>query len=50
MEGGGHSWPGSDTMANLDDPVRRAVIGMTTLDISATELAWDFFAQHPMVS
>jgi polyhydroxybutyrate depolymerase len=47
VEGGGHSWPGNEGMATIDDPVIAAVIGKTTLDISATELAWDFFASHP---
>ncbi len=37
IEGGGHSWPGSDIM-----PSR-----ITTQDIEATDVIWDFFAAHP---
>jgi polyhydroxybutyrate depolymerase len=37
--GGGHSWPGSDMLPQL---------GITTKDINATDVIWDFFAAHPM--
>ncbi len=37
IEGGGHSWPGSDMPAEI-----------TTQDIDATEVIWQFFADHPM--
>lgn len=39
IEGGGHSWPGSDMLPQL---------GITTKDINATDVIWDFFAAHPM--
>lgn len=38
VEGGGHTWPG----ATRDI----AVLGSTTHSISATEIAWRFFAEH----
>ncbi|MEZ5382028.1 MAG: PHB depolymerase family esterase [Microthrixaceae bacterium] len=47
VDGGGHSWPGSEALADLSDPVISAVVGTTTFDISATDLAWAFFAAHP---
>lgn len=37
IEGRGHSWPGSDMPADI-----------TTQDIDATGVIWDFFAAHPM--
>jgi polyhydroxybutyrate depolymerase len=37
VEGGGHSWPGSDMPAAI-----------TTQDINATDAIWEFFAEHPM--
>jgi polyhydroxybutyrate depolymerase len=38
IESGGHTWPGSSR--NI------AVLGSTTQSISATEVAWQFFAAH----
>jgi polyhydroxybutyrate depolymerase len=38
VEGGGHSWPGSDMLPQL---------GITTKDINATDVIWEFFAAHP---
>jgi polyhydroxybutyrate depolymerase len=37
IEGGGHGWPGPGS-----------AIGLTTTEISATDIIWDFFAAHPM--
>jgi polyhydroxybutyrate depolymerase len=37
IEGGGHGWPGSPGGA-----------GVTTNEINATNVIWDFFAAHPM--
>jgi len=37
IEGGGHGWPGSDLGA-----------GVTTKEIDATDIIWEFFAAHPM--
>jgi polyhydroxybutyrate depolymerase len=42
IEGGGHTWPGMD--ASL------AMLGKSTKDISANDLMWEFFQQHPMKS
>jgi len=39
IEGGGHTWPG----ASRDI----ALLGETTQSISATEVAWRFFSDHP---
>jgi polyhydroxybutyrate depolymerase len=39
VEGGGHSWPGSDMVPQL---------GITTKDINATDVIWEFFVAHPM--
>jgi len=39
VEGGGHTWPG----AAIDVPV----LGETTHEISATDLIWAFFENHP---
>jgi len=41
VEGGGHSWPGSEMSASL-----ASVIGRTTTSIDANELAWAFFQRH----
>jgi polyhydroxybutyrate depolymerase len=38
VEGGGHSWPGSDIAPES---------GITTQDINATDVIWGFFAAHP---
>lgn len=38
IKDGGHSWPGSDMAPQL---------GITTKDINATDVIWDFFAAHP---
>jgi len=44
VEGGGHTWPGSDkVMAD----VLLAMLGPTTDEISAAELIWAFFKEHP---
>ena len=39
--GGGHTWPGAKQYL----PVR--TIGPTNQDIHASEIIWNFFAQHP---
>lgn len=49
VEGGGHSWPGSEMMISLEAKggnARIALMGHTTAEISATELAWQFFRSH----
>jgi polyhydroxybutyrate depolymerase len=43
IEGGGHSWPGG-----LVNPALDGVMGQTTQEISANELMWAFFVQHPL--
>ncbi len=40
--GGGHTWPD----ATLDFP--EDILGVTTHEISANDLMWDFFLAHPM--
>jgi len=40
--GGGHTWPGSSISAAIP------TLGFTNLDISATEIAWEFFGQHTL--
>ncbi len=41
--GGGHAWPGSEFSRAIE-----SVIGYTTFDINATELAWSFFQQFEL--
>jgi polyhydroxybutyrate depolymerase len=41
--GGGHAWPGSEFSRAI-----AAVVGYTTFDINASELAWDFFEQFQL--
>ncbi len=43
VEGGGHSWPGSEFDRSL-----AAVVGATTMSIDATEVIWRFFVEHPL--
>jgi polyhydroxybutyrate depolymerase len=40
IHGGGHTWPGRTT--------RIAMLGKSTLNISANDLLWAFFEEHPM--
>lgn len=39
ISGGGHTWPGRDTVRFL---------GPSTHNISANDLMWEFFQRHPM--
>jgi polyhydroxybutyrate depolymerase len=39
IEGGGHTWPGKKSPA--------AVLGRSTLTVSANDLMWEFFQKHP---
>ena len=39
IEGGGHTWPGNEP--------RMQTLGVSTRDISANDMMWDFFQQHP---
>ena len=55
VEGGGHSWPGTPLFnggaaAEADTAAGglTSVAGTTTMDISATELAWEFFQRHQL--
>lgn len=43
VEGGGHSWPGSEFSRAIE-----AVVGYTTFSISANEIMWEFFQAHPL--
>jgi polyhydroxybutyrate depolymerase len=45
VDGGGHSWPGSEFLANVEN-----IVGHTTMSISANEVMWEFFEQHPLGS
>ncbi len=40
IDGGGHTWPG------IPPPV--AWIGLSTRNISANDLMWEFFQRHPL--
>ena len=40
IDGGGHTWPG------MPPPV--SWIGLSTGNISANDLMWDFFKRHPL--
>lgn len=40
IEGGGHTWPGRAP--------RMPSLGVSTRDISANDMMWEFFKQHPM--
>ena len=40
ISGAGHTWPGK--------PSPLKMLGSSTLNISANDLMWDFFCQHPM--
>jgi polyhydroxybutyrate depolymerase len=43
IEGGGHTWPGSELTKQAV-----ALLGMTTFSISANEVMWQFFLDHPL--
>jgi polyhydroxybutyrate depolymerase len=43
VEGGGHSWPGSQFTASI-----AAFVGPTTMSINADDLMWAFFQAHPL--
>jgi polyhydroxybutyrate depolymerase len=42
IKGGGHTWPGREFGPEMK------VLGKSTKDISANELMWEFFKEHPM--
>lgn len=42
IEGGGHTWPGRQPLADIE------FLGPSTGDISANDLMWEFFVQHPL--
>jgi polyhydroxybutyrate depolymerase len=43
IEGGGHTWPGSEFSASIEE-----IVGSTTMSISANEVMWEFFEVHPL--
>jgi polyhydroxybutyrate depolymerase len=43
IDQGGHAWPGSAFSRAIE-----SAVGYTTFAISATDLIWDFFEQHPL--
>ena len=42
VDGGGHSWPNSEFTKSI-----ASIVGPTTSTIDATDLAWQFFQDHP---
>ncbi len=48
---GGHTWPGSKKFIDMnggDDAATAAITGVTTDEIDATSVMWEFFKAHPM--
>ena len=43
VEGGGHTWPGSDFSVSIAN-----IVGPTTMSVSADEIMWKFFVAHPL--
>lgn len=43
IEGGGHTWPSSEFSQSIE-----SIVGPTTFDIDASELAWTFFQQFSL--
>ncbi len=43
--GGGHTWPGSEALA---DGAIAKIVGPTTFEIDATQITWDFFASQQL--
>ena len=43
VEGGGHTWPGSEFDTRIEP-----IVGAVTMSISANELMWEFFEEHPL--
>ena len=43
VEGGGHTWPGSEFDETIGD-----IVGEVTRSIDANELMWEFFQAHPL--
>ncbi len=43
VSGGGHTWPGSPTLVSAE-----TLVGRTTMTISATQIIWQFFQNHPL--
>jgi polyhydroxybutyrate depolymerase len=43
ITGGGHAWPGSEFSKAI-----ASVVGKTTFSISADDVIWKFFEQHPL--
>lgn len=43
IEGGGHTWPGSEFGTMITD-----MVGATTLNLSANQVMWQFFLLHPL--
>jgi polyhydroxybutyrate depolymerase len=41
IHGGGHTWPGRQSPTSF--------LGLSTTEISANEVMWEFFTRHPMI-
>ena len=51
IEGGGHTWPGRSIFSGVKAPAcmrRLSLLGLSTSEIDANDLLWDFFERHPM--
>jgi polyhydroxybutyrate depolymerase len=45
IEGGGHTWPGSQLSLAISESIG---LGATTADIDATAVSWEFFSRHAL--
>ena len=45
IDGGGHTWPGSEFSKSIE-----SIVGPTTSSISANDIIWKFFMDHPLRS
>jgi polyhydroxybutyrate depolymerase len=43
VEGGGHTWPGSQFSAAI-----ASIVGFTTMELDASRTMWEFFERHPL--
>jgi polyhydroxybutyrate depolymerase len=43
IDGGGHTWPGSAFSDSI-----ASIVGATNMDVSANEIMWSFFLDHPL--
>ncbi|MCB9795728.1 MAG: prolyl oligopeptidase family serine peptidase [Alphaproteobacteria bacterium] len=51
IEGGGHSWPGTETSCDPETKFCQSyvqVVGEPSADLDASRVAWEFFSQHSL--